>query len=559
MRTAIWVILWLRVVCWAAEEPSITIDPDGEIPVVEGFGGNIDIVEEDDVLVLTRDNFLHVVNPKDVILVEFYAPWCGHCKSLAPDYAAAARELKDDGIRLAKVDATKETELAKEHLVSGYPTIKLFKKGQPIEDYSGARTTQGIFYCRVLRMHADPNYQPPPSAVMVLTSANFSKTIKSKELILLEPEYEGAAKELVKVDIPLAKVDGPEEKELADEYGVSGYPTLLVFRNGRQFDFKGRRDLEGIIKSVLEMHNNMVRTDATVIGYFTEKGNMFEEYIGAANELRGITTATFKDIGLWIAKKSVPLVGQRTKSNKDFNMKLDLWLWCTMMLIFHINTQFIRNKILPVADANRGILFAIADEEEFEDEIKSLGLEDSGESVNVGLFSNNLKYPLEPEDDFSSDVLSEFIDEFKAANLKPFLKSQPIPKRQEGPVRIFVAKNFEVEVMQSKKDVLIEFYAPWCGHCKNLEPVYKKLAKHLSKSNEDVIVGKMDATANDVPPLFKVSGFPTIYYLRASEKDNPVPFTGERSLKKLKEFVEQESSIFNNVEDTQEETTKDEL
>lgn len=101
-------------------------------------------------------------------------------------------------------------------------------------------------------------------------------------------------------------------------------------------------------------------------------------------------------------------------------------------------------------------------------------------------------------------------------------------------MRIFVAKNFEEEVMQSKKDILIEFYAPWCGHCKTLEPVYKKLAKQLSKSNEDVVVGKMDATANDVPPLFKVSGFPTIYFLRANEKDNPVPFTGDRSLKKLK-------------------------
>lgn len=41
------------------------------------------------------------------------------------------------------------------------------------------------------------------------------------------------------------------------------------------------------IKSVLEMQNNMARTDATVIGYFTEKGDMYEEYIGAANELRG--------------------------------------------------------------------------------------------------------------------------------------------------------------------------------------------------------------------------------------------------------------------------------
>lgn len=68
---------------------------------------------------------------------------CGHCKQLAPEYAAAAKELKAEGIRLGKVDATKEQEIAKEHLVSGYPTIKLFKKGQPVDDYKGARTSQG--------------------------------------------------------------------------------------------------------------------------------------------------------------------------------------------------------------------------------------------------------------------------------------------------------------------------------------------------------------------------------------------------------------------------------
>jgi len=56
------------------------------------------------------------------------------------------------------------------------------------------------------------------------------------------------------------------------------------------------------------------------------------------------------------------------------------------------------------------------------------------------------------------------------------LKSEEIPAHNDEPVKVLVGKNFEEIVYDETKDVLVEFYAPWCGHCKSLAPKYDELA-----------------------------------------------------------------------------------
>ncbi len=68
-----------------------------------------------------------------------------------------------------------------------------------------------------------------------------------------------------------------------------------------------------------------------------------------------------------------------------------------------------------------------------------------------------------------------------------------------------MGRNFEEIVNDEEKDVLIEFYAPWCGHCKSLAPKYEELGKKL-KDDPNIVIAKSDATANDYPPQYEVRG-----------------------------------------------------
>ena len=134
----------------------------------------------------------------------------------------------------------------------------------------------------------------------------------------------------------------------------------------------------------------------------------------------------------------------------------------------------------------------------------------------------------------------DFIDQFLAGSLSPFYKSAPVPESNDEPVKVVVGDNFEDLVFNSGKSVLLEAYAPWCGHCKKLEPIYKELAEKL-QGNENVIIAKMDATANEHPSV-QIKGFPTLFWFKPGSKSGE-KYEGERSLEALMGFVQEKLGV----------------
>jgi len=149
-----------------------------------------------------------------------------------------------------------------------------------------------------------------------------------------------------------------------------------------------------------------------------------------------------------------------------------------------------------------------------------------------------LKFPLDQSKTVDAKTVGAFVDDFAAGKIAPSVKSEPVPKTQSGPVYVLVADEFDKVVADTKKDLLVEFYAPWCGHCKKLAPTWDTLGERYADSKDKITIAKMDATANDIPPSagFKISGFPSIR-LRPAGKDEWIEYSADRSLESFEEFI----------------------
>lgn len=453
------------------------------------------VVDEKDVVVLTEGNFTEFIEKNRHVMAEFYAPWCGHCQALAPEYAAAATALKAEDVVLAKIDATEENELAQKYDVQGFPTIYFFIDGDH-KPYPGQRTQDAIVTWIKKRIG--------PAVQNITTTEEAEKILASESKLIL-----GLFDSLVGAD----SLELSAASKLEDD--VSFYQTVSpAVAELFHIDPKAKRPSLVLLKKEAE---KLTYFD----GQFTKSAIV--DFI-FANKLPLVTTFT---------RQNAPLIFESPIKKQ--------------LLLFAQSKD--SEKVLPVfqeaAKLFKGKLIFVHVEMDNEDVGKPVSdyFGVTGDGPKLLAYSGNedgRKYVLDGE--FTLANIKTFAEGFLEDKLKPFYKSDQIPETNDGDVKIVVGNNFDEIVLDESKDVLLEIYAPWCGHCQAFEPTYNKLAKHL-RGIDSLVIAKMDGTTNEHPRA-KADGFPTLVFFPAGNKSfDPITVETDRTVVALYKFLKKNASI----------------
>lgn len=462
--------------------------------------------------VLTVKNFDSFIAEHDLVLVEFYAPWCGHCKTLEPEYAKASEELAQYGPVLAKVDTTVEKELGERFEIKGFPTLKLFRSGSP-SAFEGGRTAKDIVSYMKKQMG--------PAIKVLETTGELAELIPEDEKE--DPVVIGFAKEGSDVANFLSKF----AQKFRDDYSfglVTSADVAGEYEMGSIMLFKPFDEFKDVFSGEL--------TDELLSSFLT------------ANSVRAVDEISPSNYPIYV-KRGLPISWLFIDSDKKEE-----------------SDAVIEEYRKVASQFKQQVSFVYLSGTQYQQMATKMGL--TGKILpGLAIEHENVHFVHPESTALTVEGMKQWFEQYLSGDLAPTVKSEPRPASlfDENNVAMIVGENFKEVVLDDSKDVLLEFYAPWCGHCKSLVPIWNNLGKTF-KGVPSVVIAKSDATANDYPSGFQVAGFPTIQLI-TSKGNNVIKYAGERKLEPfiswLKENAATPFEIPEAVEGKDEDEDSDEL
>lgn len=457
------------------------------------FASQEDGFERDSgVVVLTGDNFNKALEKYDNILVEFYAPWCGLCTEFAPDYVKIAAELEQQKLNVvcAKVDTPGEQELIEKYDIQGFPTLKLFRKNRKTDSYQGYRSVDSLVQWITRKIG--------PPAVTLDDESTATAFKEEGEVVIIAHIKDKTSNETTIFSDVADQYDDYKfaiihSEEVANKLGFTKEGIKLF----KKFD-EGEVDYDQDLSSSQDLKKFIQANSLPLVVTFDQKNA--QKVFGGDIKAHNLLFLSKSD------SKTEGILEEFKKSAKEFKAK---------------------------------VLFVVIDSDQTEHEriIEYFGLKkDELPSLRfIKLQEEMTKYKY-PHDELVAENITDFVRGVLDGVVRPHLLTQELPDDwDKHPVKVLVGTNFDTVAFDKTKDVLVEFYAPWCGHCKALAPVYEQLGEKF-KDHETIVIAKMDAASNELEHS-KINSYPTIK-LYKKETNEAIEYNGERTLEGLTRFLE---------------------
>ncbi|XP_025840736.2 protein disulfide-isomerase A2 isoform X2 [Vulpes vulpes] len=456
-----------------------------------------EVPEEDGILVLNQRNLGLALRAHRTLLVQFYAPWCGHCKALAPEYSKAAALLAAESAeaRLAKVDGPAEAELTKEFAVTEYPTLKFFRDGNRThpEEYTGPKEADGM--AEWLRRRVGP------SAMRLADAEGAQELIDSRDVVVI-----GFFRDLQDEDVATFLALAQDALDMT--FGLTDQPKLFE-------KFHVTKDTVVLFKKFDEG-----RADFPV-----------DEELGLDQG----------DLSRFLLTHSMHLV---TEFNSQTSPKIFSARILNHLLLFVNQTLAEHQELLEgfgeAAPPFRGqVLFVVVDVGASNAHVlQYFGLKaEEAPALRLINMETTKKYAPAGGGPLTAAAVATFCHAVLSGQVKPYLLSQDVPPDWDRrPVKTLVGQNFEQVAFDETKNVFVKFYAPWCTHCKAMAAAWEALAEKY-KDHEDIVIAELDATANELE-AFPVHGFPTLKYFPAGPGRKVIEYKSTRDVETFSKFLD---------------------
>uniref|UniRef100_A0A7M5XDK5 Thioredoxin domain-containing protein n=1 Tax=Clytia hemisphaerica TaxID=252671 RepID=A0A7M5XDK5_9CNID len=470
------------------------LDPTGDAPWEEDPAAKnvVQVSSEKELVKLRRKE-------KGPMLIMFYAPWCGYCKRLKPDYAAAATELKGKAVLVGMdVDKPDAFNVRYQFNITGFPTLIYFENGEQKYNYAGKMDKEGLISwmqdpkpAEDKKEEEEESWSEQAPEILHLTDSTFDEGLKEHASIVvmfyapwcghcksMKPEFVDAAKQMTEEETAgkLAAVDCTKETKVCKKFDISGYPTVKYFENA-EYKFKlNIRKKDEIVKFMKNPEEPPQPPPEDL---------PWSEVSGP--EILHLTDANFKDE---LKKKKHVLV-------------MFYAPWCGHCKKAKPEIE----KAAATFTEDRKVWFAGVDCTVDKKSCEQFGVSGYPTFRYFLYGKKDFKY----EGGRNTDAFIEFMKNPKEESAEPEMREPEWKDTPSGVVHL--GENDFDDFIKSHPSMLVMFYAPWCGHCKQMKPAYTEAANELLGT--DHAIAAVDCTKNrKLASKYSISGYPTLKYFK---------------------------------------------